>query len=58
VRSPIREAAVDITRLQRHSLHAAQEIGNTLPISAIDCVKEMFCVKVDLMLGSPKPEQV
>jgi len=36
----------------------ANEIGNTLPISAIDCVKEMFCVKADLMLGSPKPEQI
>ena len=34
------------------------EIGNTLPISAIDCVKEMFCVEADLMLGSPKPEQI
>lgn len=36
----------------------ANEIGNTLPISAIDCVKETFCVKADLMLGSPKPEQI
>jgi hypothetical protein len=34
----------------------ANEIGNTLPISAVDCVKEMFCVEADLMLGSPKPE--
>jgi len=34
------------------------EIGNTRPIFAVDCVKEMFCVKADLMLGSPKPEQV
>ena len=36
----------------------ANEIGNTLPISAVDCVKEMFCVEADLMLGSPKPEQI
>jgi hypothetical protein len=34
----------------------ANEIGNALPISAVDCVKEMFCVEADLMLGSPKPE--
>jgi hypothetical protein len=25
---------------------------------AVDCVKEMFCVEADLMLGSPKPEQI
>ena len=36
----------------------ANEIGNSLPISAIDCVKEMFCVEADLMLGPPKPEQI
>jgi len=36
----------------------ANEIGNSLPISAIDRVKEMFCVEADLMLGSPKPEQI
>ena len=33
----------------------ANEIGHTLPISAIDPVKEMFCVEADLMLRSPKP---
>jgi SAM-dependent MidA family methyltransferase len=36
----------------------ANEIGNALPISAVDCVKEMFCVEANLMLGSPKPEQI
>jgi hypothetical protein len=36
----------------------ANELGNSLPISAIDCVKEMFRVEADLMLGSPKPEQI
>src|SRR5213079_3240597 len=36
----------------------ANEIGNSLPISAIDRVKEMFCVEADLMLRSPKPEQI
>ncbi len=36
----------------------AEEIGNSLPISAIDCVKEMFRVQPDLMRGSPKPEQI
>src|SRR4029077_19289281 len=36
----------------------ANEIGNTLPVSAVDCVKEMFRVEADLMLGSPKPEQI
>jgi hypothetical protein len=35
----------------------ANEIGNTLPVSAGDCLKKMFCVKADLMLGSPKPEK-
>ena len=37
---------------------AANEIGNSFPISAIDCVKEMFRVKADLMLGPPKPGQI
>ena len=36
----------------------ANEIGNSFPISAIDRVKEMFCVEADLMLGPPKPEQI
>ena len=36
----------------------ANEIGNSLPISAIDRVKEMFCVQPNLMLRSPKPEQI
>ena len=36
----------------------ANEIGNSFPISAVDCVKEMFCVEADLMLRSPKPEQI
>ena len=36
----------------------ADEIGNSLPISAIDCVKEMFCVEAHLMLRPPKPEQI
>ena len=36
----------------------ANEIGNTRPISAVDCVKEMFCVEANLMLGSPKPKQI
>src|SRR4030095_9753337 len=36
----------------------ADELGRTLPISAIDCVKEMFCMETHLMLGSPKPKQI
>ena len=36
----------------------ADEIGHSFPISAIDRMKEMFCVEADLMLGSPKPEQI
>ncbi|SRR6266496_1743279 len=36
----------------------ANEIGNSFPISAIDCVKEMLCVEADLMLGSPKPDEI
>ena len=36
----------------------ANKIGNSLPISAIDCVKEMLCVEADLMLGSPKPDEI
>ena len=34
------------------------EIGNTRPIFAVDCVKEMFCVEPNLMLRPPKPEQI
>jgi hypothetical protein len=36
----------------------ANELGNSLPISAIDCVKKMFRVETDLMLGPPKPEEI
>jgi hypothetical protein len=36
----------------------ANEIGNSVPISAIDCMKEMIGVQPDLMLRSPKPEQI
>ena len=36
----------------------ANELGDSLPISAIDRVEEMFCVEADLMFGSPKPEQI
>ena len=34
----------------------ADELGNSLPIPAVDRVKEMLCVEADLMLGSPKPD--
>ena len=34
------------------------QISHSVPISAIDCAEEMFCVKADLMLGSPKPQQI
>jgi len=34
------------------------ELGHLFPISAVDCSKEMLCVNADLMLGSPKPEQI
>jgi hypothetical protein len=37
------EAAHDLVPLI--AIVFANEIGNTLPISAVDCVKEMFCVK-------------
>jgi hypothetical protein len=36
----------------------ANEIGNSFPISAIDCVKEMFCVEADLTLRPPKPHKI
>ena len=36
----------------------ANEIGNSLSISDIDRVQEMYCVEADLMLGLPKPEQI
>jgi hypothetical protein len=36
----------------------ANEISDGLPISAIDRVKEMFGVQPDLMLRSPKPEEI
>jgi hypothetical protein len=36
----------------------ANEIGNSVPISSVDRMKKMFCMQADLMLGSPKPEQI
>ena len=36
----------------------ADEIDNSLPISAVDRVKEMFRVKADLMLRPPKPDEI
>jgi hypothetical protein len=36
----------------------ADKLGNSVPISAVDRVKEMLCVEANLMLGSPKPEQI
>lgn len=36
----------------------ADGIGNSFPISAIDRVEEMFRVEADLMLRSPKPQQI
>jgi hypothetical protein len=36
----------------------ADEIGHSFPISIIDCMEEMFCVEADLMVRSPKPEQI
>jgi len=34
------------------------EIGDSLPISTINRTKEMFGMQADLMLRSPKPDQV
>ena len=36
----------------------ANEIRDSLPISAVDRVEEMFRVQPDLMLSSPEPEQI
>ena len=36
----------------------ANKIGNRLPISAVDRMKEMFRVQADLMLRPPKPKQI
>src|SRR6266487_596582 len=36
----------------------ADELGCSLPISTIDSAKKMLRVQADLMLGSPKPEQI
>jgi hypothetical protein len=36
----------------------ANEFRNSVPISAIDRVKKMLCVKANLMLGPPKPKQI
>ena len=36
----------------------ADELGHSLPISAIDRMKKMFRVQADLMLRPPKPEQI
>ncbi len=34
------------------------KIGDSLPISTINRMKEMFGVQTDLMLRSPKPKQI
>jgi len=36
----------------------ADEIGYSFPVSAINCVKEIFCVQPNLMLRSPQPDQI
>src|SRR5262245_18472521 len=36
----------------------ADEFCNSIPISAVDRVKKMLCVKANLMLRSPKPKQI
>src|SRR6516225_5318725 len=36
----------------------ANEVFHSLPVSAVDRVKEMFRVQTDLMLGSPKPHEI
>jgi hypothetical protein len=36
----------------------ANKMGNSLPLSAINGVKEMVCMEADLMLRPPKPEQI
>ena len=36
----------------------ADNIGDCLPVSVVDGVKEIFRVQPDLMLSSPKPEQI
>src|SRR5258707_17201 len=37
---------------------ARNEIGDSLPISTINRTKEMFGMQTDLMLRSPKPDQI
>src|SRR5262249_42737211 len=36
----------------------ANKIGHCLPVSVVNSVKEIFGVQPDLMLSSPKPEQI
>src|SRR5215468_2544649 len=36
----------------------ADKIGHSLPVSVIDRVKEILRMQEDLMLGSPKPEEI
>jgi hypothetical protein len=36
----------------------ADEIGHSFPVSVVDRVKEVFRVQPDLMLRSPKPEEI
>ena len=36
----------------------ADETGYSFPVSAINCVKEIFGVQPNLMLGSPEPDQI
>src|SRR5438034_1003412 len=36
----------------------ADEIGYSFPVSAINCVKEIFGVQPNLMLRSPEPDQI
>jgi SAM-dependent MidA family methyltransferase len=34
------------------------EIGDSFPISTVNRMKQMFGMQTDLMLRSPKPEQI
>jgi hypothetical protein len=36
----------------------ANKISDSLPVSVVDCVKEIFCVQPDLMLRSPQPHEI
>ena len=66
VRAPLIRTNIETAEIIKYTDNAwhalkvsfANEIGNSVPISSVDRMKKMFCMQADLMLRSPKPNQI